>query len=260
MPRFFFTPQDKAGTKITLSGNDVSHINLVLRIGTGEMIELCDGKGIDYLAQIVSIEGDHLIAEARFMRHSYAEPQNRVTLFQSISKGDKMDEVVQKCVELGVMRIVPVISARTVVKLNNFSDAQKKTERWAKIAKEAAKQSGRGIMPEVAFPLPFAKALCDKGQALGIVASEYERTTSLLDIFNGKNGVNDSIGILVGPEGGWEENELKEAQDNGWVPFTIGPRILRTETAGMAIVSNIMFLAGEMKWKDPAMQKWHSVL
>jgi 16S rRNA (uracil1498-N3)-methyltransferase len=259
MPRFFFNPKDKSNTKISLSGNDVSHISTVLRLGIGEMLELCDGEGNDYLALIESIEGDEIIADAKFIRSSYSETSYDVTLYQSISKGEKMDEVVQKCVELGVRRIVPLISQRTVVKLNNFQDAQKKTERWAKIAKEAAKQSGRGIIPEVTPPLSFCKALRDKGQALGIVASEYERTISLEDIFKGRDVFNRSVAVLAGPEGGWEQSELKEAQECGWIPFTLGPRVLRTETAGMTVISIIMFLAGEMKWKDPAMLKWHSV-
>lgn len=260
MPRFFFKPQDKADTSIKLSGSDVSHITTVLRLGIGEMIELCDGCGNDYLAQIDSIKGDLLIAKARFMRFSYAEPGIDATLYQSMSKGDKMDEVVQKCVELGIRRIVPVISKRTVVKLDNFQEARKKTERWAKIAKEAAKQSGRGIIPEVRLPLSFSEALRNKGQSLGIVASEYERDLGLGDVFKSKNGFNHSIAILAGPEGGWEQSELKEAQESGWISFTLGPRILRTETAGITVVSIIMFLAGEMKWKDPAMLEWHSIL
>lgn len=259
MPRFFFKPQDKVGTKIKLSGSDVSHISTVLRLGNGEMIELCDGEGNDYLACIESIEGGELVADAKFVRSSYAETSIDVTLYQSISKGEKMDEIIQKCVELGVRRIVPLISKRTVVKINNLQEARKKTERWTKIAKEAAKQSGRGILPCVELPLSYCEALHNKGQALGIVASEHERIISLEDVLKERNEFKRSIAILAGPEGGWEQNELKAAQECGFIPFTLGPRILRTETAGMTIVSIIMFLAGEMKWKDPAMLEWHSV-
>jgi len=259
MPRFFINPHDKEDTKVILSGPDVTHITKVLRLGIGDLVELCDGVGNDYLARIESTRSGLLIAHVEYMRSSYAEPVIDVTLYQSISKGEKMDEVIQKCVELGVKRIVPMISKRTIVKLNNINEARNKTDRWAKIAREAAKQSGRGIIPEVELPLPFNDVLISKGQSLGLVASEHEVDKGLKEVFDSASGYNQNIAILAGPEGGWELSELDEARKNGWIPFTLGPRVLRTETAGMTVVSIIMFLAGEMRWKEPAKQKWHSV-
>jgi len=259
MFRFFFEQQNVIDGRVLLFGDDVKHIRDVLRLKTGDKIELCDGDCREFIAELVELDKKQIVAELKLSRDSFAESETNVILFQSIPKGDKMDEIVQKCVELGVKQIVPIISQRTVIKFKTDEEKQKKVERWAKIAKEAAKQSRRGVIPVVRNPIAFEKALTLKEDMLGIVSSEHERFKTLNSIIEEKPENKSTIAVLVGPEGGWEKSEVDLAVDSLWQPFTLGHRILRTETAGLAIVSVVMSLTGEMKWKKRTGPEWHSL-
>jgi 16S rRNA (uracil1498-N3)-methyltransferase len=157
-----------------------------------------------------------------------------------------MELIIQKSVELGVKRIVPVKCTRCVSKID-FANSQKKIERWQKIAFEAAKQSNRGIVPIVTMPVDFEDAILqEKEQLFGIIPYENEQKKNLKKILTDIEDTTNNIGIFVGPEGGFEEAEILFAKENGVIPVSMGPRILRTETAGLALISMVMYQCGDM--------------
>ncbi|MBM7581816.1 16S rRNA (uracil1498-N3)-methyltransferase [Caldicoprobacter guelmensis] len=249
MHRFFIERGQIKRNAVTIEGEDAEHIYRVLRLRPGDAIELCDGQGNDYEAVIKAVSKNGVEVYIERSYPSQGEPQVTVVLYQAIPKSTKMDLIIQKCVELGVRRIVPVVTARTIVKLNSVDSEVKKVSRWQKIAREAAKQSRRGIIPEVSLPVPFSQAIRESSETLRIFPWENERKAGLKGLFEASNIWEDGIAIMVGPEGGWEEQEVEEAREMGWNTVSLGPRILRTETVGVAILSAIMFCAGEMQWK-----------
>lgn len=242
MNRFFVDMDGReSGTSITLTGGDVNHIRNVLRLKPGEQILISDGRGRDYYCRISDIDGEHVVADIEDVCDNFAELPVEVTLFQGYPKSDKMDLIVQKMVELGVHRIVPVFTARTVVKLD-AKKAAKKTERYNLIAESAAKQSGRGLIPEVLTPVTFAHAI-EMASELDMNIIPYEEAEGLeysrkvLSEIHGKK----SLGIFIGPEGGFSRDEVEQAIAAGAKSITLGHRILRTETAGLAVMSIVMF-------------------
>lgn len=247
MNRFFVNKKDMHDSTAIIKGEDLIHIQRVLRLGAGDYIELCDGEGMDYEARIQTLEKSFIEAEIINEYTSKGEPQVKITLYQGIPKGSKMDLIIQKCVELGVYEIVPVITARTVVKLETVKEQEKKVNRWQKIAEEAAKQSRRGIIPVIRNPMPYKHAASQSGYSLKIIPWENEREKGLKTLLKGANNGIDTAAILVGPEGGFEEEEVLQATKDGWVSITLGSRILRTETVGMAMLSMIMFHLEELE-------------
>lgn len=265
MSRFFVGKDavDTAGGRITITGEDVKHIRNVLRSNPGDSIELSDGAGMDYTAEIESLEKDHISAKITGSERNQSEPPVLVTLFQGVPKADKMDYIIQKCVELGINRIVPVLTERTVVRFDNARDAASKTARWQRIALEAAKQCDRGIVPEVCEPVRLDQALklaeaCD----LRILPYEEETHGSLRKLLIKRQGGNRTdpseaadgnkgpeplkVAVFIGPEGGFAPNEAEKAAQRGFASVTLGPRILRTETAGIAVLSVIMYELGDL--------------
>lgn len=252
MNRFFVNRKRICGRTAVLEGEDVTHIRKVLRLRVGECIELCDGEGTDYMAEIRELDTGEVKLFIKETYPSLGEPQVKVTLCQGIPKGSKMDTIIQKCVELGVHEIIPVFTDRTVVKLETRRDEEKKTVRWRKIAEEAAKQSRRGYVPDIKMPIPLKEALSGVKCDLKLIPWEGEREQNLKPLLKSANISRlDSIAFMVGPEGGFEDSEVQAARDQGWLPVTLGPRILRTETVGMAMISIIMFCMEEMEWKRP---------
>ena len=237
----FFVPIDRIqGESCVISGSDAEHARVVLRLKKGDKLQVCDGFGSEYLGEIERIDRD---IQVRFLEklENRAEPQCKVTLYQGIPKQSKMELIVQKCVELGVQAVVPVSFGRCVAKP---AQEQKKRERWQKIAQEAAKQSGRGIIPQVAAPASFQAALDQMAShELLIVCYENETEKSLRSLLTGQK----DVGLVIGPEGGLEAAEVEAMRQIGGTTITLGRRILRTETAGMAVLSGIMFFAGEME-------------
>ena len=243
MPRFFIKPENILSDSIIIDGDDVKHIKNVLRLRCNDVITLCDGMGTEFTARIEKYESNLIYTDIIDKRKNTTEPPIEVVLFQGIPKSDKMDLIVQKSVELGVARIVPVITDRTVVVLKTEKDKASKVKRWQRIAMEAAKQSNRGIIPKVDLPLDFKKALESSKQIkLGIIPYEKENDKSLsrvLKDFNAK-----SIAVFIGPEGGFTQEEIDEAVSAGMISVTLGPRILRTETAAIAALSAVMYESG----------------
>ena len=242
MPRFFVDKEQISDNYISIIGDDVKHIKKVLRLREGEDIEVCDGCGEDFECKIESLSDDVVRAEILNRRQNVAEAPIEITVFQGMPKNDKMDYIVQKCVELGVCRIVPVITKRAV---SIPRDAEKKTARWQRIADEAAKQCGRGILPKVENTMNFAdaiKAMSD-ADAISFMPYECEKEGSLSALLRSTD--KKKINVFIGPEGGFDETEVEKAKCAGIHTVTLGPRILRTETAPLAVCSAIMYELGD---------------
>lgn len=238
MPKFFFNKNDISRGQVQLFGEDEKHIKTVLRAREGEELTLCDGEGMDYQCRIVSLERGVLL-DILSKEVCETEPKTKITLYQGLPKADKMELIIQKCVELGVDRIVAVSTERAIVKLDKKES--KKLERWQKIAEAAAKQSGRGKIPEIGQKvLKFKEAVAEaKGLDGAIIPYEKEQETGIRQFVQGFRG--ESIGVFIGPEGGFAEEEIALAQENGITPITLGKRILRTETAGMTTAAILLY-------------------
>ena len=238
MHRFYVEQPDARG-RYPLTAEDAHHARKVLRLQPGSEVELITG-GKRYRAKLTE---DDLVEAGKALPST--EPALRITLLQGLPKGDKMDLIVQKAVELGVFRIIPVQMSRCVVHLTG-PDGEKKRARWQKIAREAGKQSGRCLVPEVSLPVPLSAlpALTAEEDAC-LVPWEEARSAGPL-AFARAHPHPEKISILIGPEGGISPEEIA-ALPSAFQPLTLGPRILRTETAGLACVSALLALYGEME-------------
>ncbi len=238
MPKFFVTPQQMREKTILLEGEDAKHIKTVLRSKIGEEITVCDGNGMDYNCRIMALEDKNVEVEILEKFFCDAEPNVKITLFQGLPKADKMELIIQKCVELGVDRIVAVATERSIVKLDKKE--AKKIERWQKIAEAAAKQSGRGKIPEIGGVLTFSQAVAEAKALDGaLIPYEKEREQGLRQFVRGFSGKR--LGVFIGPEGGFAPEEIEKAMEAGVLPVTLGKRILRTETAGMVTVALLLY-------------------
>lgn len=241
MPRFFVKPEQVQDKELVIRGNDVNHIKNVLRMHPGDELSISDGQGNDYFCRIKTMDREEIWLDIDNSWKSYVELPVRLYLFQGLPKGDKMEFIIQKAVELGVYEIIPIRTRRVIVKLDEKKEG-KKLARWQQIAESGAKQSGRGIVPFVHQVMNFEEALIYAGQLEGAVIP-YEKAEGMKQtrhIIGGLKG-KKSIGIFIGPEGGFDENEIEEAVAGGILPVTLGRRILRTETAGLAMLSVLMF-------------------
>lgn len=241
MPKFFVEPYQIKDNLIQVIGEDAKHIKTVLRSREGEEITLCDGLGTDYFCRIASLE-EGVTAEILSNEPCQSEPKTKITLYQGLPKADKMELIIQKCVELGVDRIVAVSTERCIVKLDKKEE--KKLDRWQKIAEAAAKQSGRGKIPEIAPKvLRFSEALAEAKNLSGaIIPYEKEENRGIRSFIEGFAG--NEVGVFIGPEGGFTEDEIQGAIDAGVLPVTLGKRILRTETAGMTAIAILLYELG----------------
>ena len=230
MARFFC--REIAGDRVTLSGEDAHHLSRALRARAGEEITVCDGEGFDYRCVLEEFAPQTVTARILEKTPSRGELPRRVTLYQALCKGDKMETIVQKTVELGVWRIVPVVTARCV-SLPDSRSLEKKRERWQKIALSAAQQSGRGIVPQVAPALPFAQAAEAMARETAILF--YEKAS--LPLGEALRQGEGPVSIMTGPEGGFEEGEAALLAAKGAAVCTLGPRILRCETAPLCALS-----------------------
>lgn len=241
MQRFFVTPDQVGEDKIRIQGSDVNHMKNVLRMRPGEEVMVSDGNNRQYRCRVEDYpDGEAVLAilEAGLVD---TELPSRIYLFQGLPKQEKMELIVQKAVELGVCQVIPVQTRRCVVKLD-AKKAAKKVQRWQQIAESAAKQAGRGYIPAVSEVMTFQGALAFS-EALDIRLIPYE----LADGMEGTRKILDgirpgqSVGIFIGPEGGFEKEEVSRAVEAGAMPITLGKRILRTETAGIAVLSILMY-------------------
>ena len=234
--RRFFCETITTGTAI-IRGDDAHHISRVLRMKAGDALSLCDGAGNEYDAVITSFSQDAVSCTVGEQHMSEAESPVRVTLFQCLPKTGKMELIVQKCTELGVFAVVPVVSARCVVVPGK--DYDKKRERYNRVALEAAKQSRRGMIPSV-LPLVELKKIDVQSFDLFLVAYEDETAVSLKQALRAAKSAQ-TIALLIGPEGGLEEGEVASLVAAGAKSVSLGKRILRTETAGMAMLAQTLY-------------------
>ncbi|MCI8497083.1 MAG: 16S rRNA (uracil(1498)-N(3))-methyltransferase [Clostridiales bacterium] len=238
MPRFFIEPPSVF--PVILTGENARHISRSLRMTIGERLTLCDGQGTDYECAVDCIGADSVTVRLISEGPSKGEPSLRVTLYQGLPKSDKMELIVQKAVELGVSRIVPVLTGRSISRPDGKA-AAKKQERWQKIALEAAKQCGRGRVPEVSPVVSLSDAVRTAPKPAILFYEGGGAALTALTI--PKDG---EASIFIGPEGGFAPEEVERLCQNGAVAATLGPRILRTETAPLAALTALMLLSGNM--------------
>lgn len=245
MPRFFVEKENILADKIVIGGEDAKHISLSLRAREGEKVTACDGDGTDYDCEISDITKSEVTLAILESKASETEPDVSVTLYQSLVKSDKFDFIVQKCTELGVSRIVPVVTERCISRPDDASLA-KKVSRWNKIAKEAAMQSGRGRIPVVENAVSFEKAVLEiKETDFGFLCYEAQPHEPVNELYAKCKNVK-SAAFLVGPEGGISEKEVESARKAGLYIASLGPRILRAETAPLCVMSCLMLLTENM--------------
>ena len=244
MHHFFVESSQVQNDVIRIEGGDVNHIKNVLRMKPGEEISVSiPGDDREYRCGIEEIKDDEVICSLRFIKEEGVELPFKITLFQGLPKADKMELIIQKAVELGAYEIVPVKTERSVVKLDD-KKAKQKCERWQGISEAAAKQSRRGVIPEVTLPLTMKEAVA-RAKEMTVACIPYELAEGmeetkrfLEEMCEKKTG---TIGIFIGPEGGFTKEEVELAREAGVTPVSLGRRILRTETAGMTMLSIIMY-------------------
>ena len=241
MYHFFAEHQNIHDTYIDIVDTDVNHIKNVLRMKEGDTILISSGDNIDYTCHIAGISDELVRAEIDSMDTKGKELPAKIYLFQGLPKSDKMEFIIQKAVELGVYKVIPVSMKRCVVKLDQKKEANK-IKRWNMIAESAAKQSKRSIIPEISGVLSFKQAVelakeCDICLLPYECADGMSRTKEIISSM----APGKSVAIFIGPEGGFDLDELELAKESGFKVITLGKRILRTETAGMMLLSVLMY-------------------
>ncbi len=240
MYQFFVEPNqiNVADRSVIITGGDVNHIKNVLRMRAGEEIDVSNGlDGREYRCAIAAFEEGRIVCELRFVREDKVELPAKIYLFQGLPKAEKMELIVRKAVELGAYRIIPVAAKRSVVKLDD-KKAAAKAVRWQGIAEAAAKQSRRGILPEVSGVMSFSEAV-EMAADMDVrlipyeLAEDMEKTRGIIDSLR----PGQTIAVFIGPEGGFDGAEIELALKRGIEPVTMGRRILRTETAGMTMLA-----------------------
>ena len=244
MPRFFVDSVE--GDIVEINGEDARHIALSLRMKNGEHLVLCDGKGREADAVIRVAYPESVVLDILERKDSAAEPETEVILYQALPKFDKLEYIVQKSVELGVSKIVPVLTSRCISRPDEKT-MKKKLERLRKIADEAAKQSGRGRLPEVGELMTYKNAVLEMAKAETPIFFFEHAQYPLHEIMEKRTG--KTIAMMVGSEGGFSDDEADFAAEHGVLIASLGPRILRCETAPVAALAAIMYAAGEMEIK-----------
>ena len=263
MRRFFVEAESIKKNQVTIKGSEARHIAQVLRLGEKDKIKVFTGTRREYLTEIIQVSKKEVIGRILKESRLDTEPSIEITLLQGLPKSDKMDFIVQKVTELGVKRIIPVITQRTIVRLDK-EKAEKRRNRWQRIALEAAKQSGRAIIPEVRKVIPFIQALNNLNREnLNLIPWEEETSTSLKevlkpitdhpspegsgqDLSRANARGRSPITVFIGPEGGFTPEEVRIAREKGVLPVSLGPRLLRTETAGLVTLAMILYELGDL--------------
>lgn len=243
MTRLFI--DGKIGSDIDIweiEGDSARYLTDVLRMRIGEELILCDGARIDHVCEIVNASKNHVAVSIKDRHPNTNEPKFEAVVYQGLAKGERMDLSIQKSVELGVSRYVPTACSRSVVKLKDGKDGKK--DRWQSIALEAARQCGRGIVPQVEAAMDIQTALADAKEKCDLVLFPWEeekegKLGTILDTLEWEKC--PKIGIFIGPEGGFSEEEAKMAEDHGAKLVTLGKRILRTETAAPAVLAMLVY-------------------
>lgn len=246
MTRFFISSDQIKDNSVILHGEDRHHLLNVLRQGPGDEITVLNGKGEEYLVRITEATVDQVKGEIVKQMERQSEPRVKITLVQSLPKADKFEWILQKNTELGVSRFQPVFTERSNIKLDQAAQSRK-LERWNKIIQEAAEQSGRQIIPVLEPIRRWSEMLAAySGAGLVLIPWEGESGQSLKQVLERQPGIPGSVTVLIGPEGGFSLKEVEEAKEKGAIPVTLGPRILRTETAGLVVASALLYHFGDL--------------
>ena len=243
MQRYFISVNNKYNDVIKITGEDVHHIKNVMRSSLGDQLICCDGQGIDYLTQIINISSSEIACRIITSSPSIGEPTINITIAQSLPKREKMEWILQKGTEIGATRFIPFSSERTIVKVDTRKALHKKS-RWERIVKEAAEQAHRGTVPRVDAPKAWKELLCVIQQT-GTALIAYEKGGELLSTQLTRTSSKDIL-IIIGPEGGFTDKEIIEAKEHGAIPISLGPRVLRTETAPLMALSCILYHSGDL--------------
>jgi len=244
-PRFFVQPEQIEGRLARISGADVNHILKVLRLKQGDALIILDGRGKLYDAVISESGKKEVLCAIRQELAPSGQPPVKITLVQGIPKGDKMDLIIQKGTELGVSRVIPLICERAVVRLAG-EKVLKRRERWQRIALEAARQCRRPDIPVICEPSDWETVLEELSPGIiSVIPWEEENTKSIKEILRQQDSLNE-IYVFIGPEGGFTPGEVDLARVRGVQPVTLGPRILRSETAGFAALIMILYQWGDL--------------
>ena len=242
MHHFFVRPEQISGKEAYIEGPDWNHAANVLRVRPGEQVLLSVGEDWNYLCTVREVDraGQRILLSVLEENRDVRELPVKISLYQGLPKSDKMELIIQKAVELGAARVVPVETARCVVKLDR-KKAEAKRARWQAISESAAKQSGRSVIPEIAMPMKYAAALKEAADS-DIRLIPYENAEGMVRTRKILESVQpgQKIAVFIGPEGGFEEAEIRQAEEAGFEAVTLGKRILRTETAGFVVLSLLM--------------------
>lgn len=246
MRSFFLGDNSVSGQQATVSGELYRHMARVLRLKEGDQVELIGDDGSRHRGVIEEVGAKELTVRITETATTPAEePGLRITLYQGLPKGEKLDLILQKATELGACEVVTFDAARSIVKLRGERSATR-LSRYEKIVQEAARQSGRGSAPKVAIGGSLKEVLRESRHALKLLLWEDEEKTTLRECFEGV-AAPESVAVVVGPEGGLSAEEVEQAVACGFRPVTLGRRILRTETAGLAMLSILQFHWGDMR-------------
>lgn len=257
MHRFFVAPEalgdGAVGGAVRLAGDQAHQIANVLRLHPGERVRLLDDAGWEYTVELTEVGRAGVVGRIERRSLATGEPRLKITLYQGLPRTGKFELVLQKCTELGVCAFVPLVTRRSVV--STLAAAQGlKLERWRRILVEAAEQSGRGRVPALAPPMLFEHA-CERAAGLSLLLWEGERERGLRGAvaqgFAAAGGLPLGVNLFVGPEGGFEPREVETARGYGILPVGLGPRILRTETAGLAAAAALLWASGDFGSVSP---------
>ncbi len=253
MHRFFVPQSWIQGNRVTLTGRQAHQIARVLRMRAGDVVMVLDNSGWEIETELISVDPNVIRGEVQRRRLSQSEPRTKISLYQAMLKGSSFQYVLQKGTELGIVEFVPLIADRCV--MSDIDAIEKRRLRWESIIQEAAEQCRRGRKPALRTAMLFAQA-CEKIRQIGglaLILWEEERRTSLRSVLRRAPQESDrgsmpfSVHLLIGPEGGFTRQEITVARNYGLIPVTMGPRILRGETAGMVAASAILFELGDME-------------
>lgn len=246
MRRFFVAPEAIKDDQLTIEGELSHHISRVLRMNVGEEAEFASGDGRLFVGRLAAITKTQILVALLREEEAPADTTIQITLYQGLPKGDKLELIIQKCTELGAARFVPVVTKRSVVRLDEAKGA-KKAERWQKIAQEASQQCKRLAVPEVSAPLSWQQFMNNlPPEELTLVLWEDEATQGLRNFLQSHDPLPARINLLVGPEGGLEEAEVAQLKKLGAQSISLGARILRTETAGLAAIAMVLYQSGDL--------------
>lgn len=245
MQHFFVEPDYITEGQVRITGDDVKHITKSLRLGPGDEISVADGKGRKYIVEIVETGNGLVIGDIKEEFRSKVEPEVEITLLQGLPKSRKMDLIVEKCTELGIDKVIPAETKRSVVKLKP-SKAKRRRKRWQRKAEAAAKQSKRARIPAVGQLMDLADlAEIAADYDLILLPWEEESTNSVKEVLGSATAI-EKVLIIIGPEGGFAAEEVEAAKQLGAKSVSLGPRILRTETAGLTTLSLVLYELGDL--------------